>query len=162
MKKLCSSLPIPQDQAFGDIKDIEKLHKGPFPEGIRERGGILFLKLQQYERQFSDGNQEKGKMLVVRLFNLIGQFLHRMKVSALFENEVKNKRDTLRRISCELWSLKDQYLEGTSHGTNADTLIKILETIIAKLNSMEKPIVPYLTHLDSKWWNYVMTTIVSI
>ena len=160
---------MPQDQASGEIKDIEKRHKGPFPEGIRERGGILFLKLQQYERQFSDGNQEKGKMLVVRLFNLIGQFLHRMKVSALFENEVKNKRETLRHISCELWSLKHQYLEDRgrprSHyleRTNADTLIKILDSIIEQLKSMQKPIVPYFTNLDSKWWNYVMTTIVSI
>ena len=153
---------MPQDQASGEIKDIEKRHKGPFPEGIREQGEILFLRVQQYEQQFSDDIQEKGKILVVRLLKLIGQFLHRVKISALFENEVKNKRETLRHISCELWSLKDQYLEGTSHGTNADTLIKILETIIAKLNSMERPIVSYPTHLDSRWWNYIRTTIVSI
>ena len=153
---------MPQDQASGEIKDIEKRHKGPFPEGIREQGKVLFLRLDQYEQQFPDGIQEKGKILVLKLFKFIGQFLHRMKISALFKNEVKNKRETLRHISCELWSLKDQYLKGTSHGTNADTLIKILEAIIALLNSMEKPIAPYLKHLDSKWWNYIRTTIVSI
>ena len=65
-------------------------------------------------------------------------------------------------MSSELWPLKHQYLEGTLHGTNADTLIKILEAIIAQLKSMEKTLVPYLTRLDSKWWNYIRTTIVSI
>ena len=153
---------MPQDQASGEIKDIEKRHKGPFPEGIREQGEILFLRVQQYEQQFSDDIQEKGKILVVRLLKLIGQFLHRVKISALFENEVKNKRETLRHMSYELWPLKHQYLEGTLHGTNADTLIKILEAIIAQLKSMEKPLVPYLTRLDSKWWNYIRTTIVSV
>ena len=162
INKLRSALPMPQDQASGEIKNIEKRHKGPFPEGIRDQGKILFLRLQQYEQQFSDDIQEKGKILIVRLLKLIGQFLHRIKISALFENEIINKRETLRHICYELWSLKHQYLEGTAHGTNADTLIKILDAIIQQMKSMEKPIVPYLTHLDSKWWNYVMTPIVSI
>ena len=160
---------MPQDQASGEIKDIEKRHKGPFPEGILEQNKVLFLRLDQYEQQFPDGIQEKGKILVLKLFKFIGQFLHRMKISALFKNEVKNKWETLRHISCELWSLKHQYLEDRgrprSHYleiTNADTLINILEDIIEHLKSMQKPIVPYFTHLDSKWWNYVMTTIVSI
>ena len=69
IKKLCSALPMPQDQALGGIKDIEKRHKGPFPEGIREQGKVLFLRLDQYEQQFPDDIQEKGKILVLKLFN---------------------------------------------------------------------------------------------
>ena len=118
--------------------------------------------LKHVEQKYVLSRPKSDPGFCIPLFEIIDQYLYQKKGAIVFENEVINKKDGLEIIQRELEPIKCEITEKASNGTTTATAIEILDAVICKLNSVEKPKYSHPSQLDPQWWNGIKSATVRI
>ena len=116
--------------------------------------------LNHVEQKYVLSRPKSDPGFCIPLFEIIDQYLYQKKGAIVFENEVINKKYSLGSIQRELEPIKCEITEKASNGTTTATAIEIIDAVICKLNSIEKPKYSHPSHLDPQWWNGIKSATV--